>query len=94
MNGILICIAFLLCVVSQIMLNSKIHATYLLMFCPIHRRRPKFAQKRLHNMECNSFRSQVSVYGKYLIDHFIGQCFWNSGHTGKAADEIGLLFTT
>jgi len=34
----------------------------------------------------------MRVYGKYLIDHFIGQCVWNSDRIGKHVNEMGLLF--
>jgi hypothetical protein len=44
------------------------------------------------NMEFDLFHSRFRVYGKYLIDHFIGQCVWNSERIGKPANEMGLLF--
>jgi hypothetical protein len=58
----------------------------------IHNSQSNFAQKCIQNLEFDSFYSRTRVYGKYLIDHFIGQCIWNSDHIGKHVNEMGLLF--
>jgi hypothetical protein len=74
------------------MSNNTTYKTYLVVMCSIHNSVYNFTRKCIRNMEFNSFRCRLGVYGKYLIDHFIGQYAWNLEYIGYPTNVMALLF--